>query len=54
MADILTFFGGPRPRESQGTGSTTNEFVLYDLKSEIIGGRLPSGTPDVRHWGELY
>ena len=47
MADILTFFGGPRLHE-------ICEFVLYDLKSEIIGGRLPSGTPDVRHWGELY
>ena len=29
--------GGQRPHESQGTGSTSNEFVLYLLKSEIIG-----------------
>ena len=39
MADILAFGGGGRRRhESQGTGSTTNEYVLYLLKSEFIGG----------------
>ena len=34
---MLTF-GGPRSHERQGTGSAANEFVLYLLKSEIIGG----------------
>ena len=35
---------GRKPHESQGTWSTTNEFVLYLLKSEIIGG-LPLQPP---------
>ena len=47
---MLTF-GGPRSHERQGTGSAANEFVLYLLKSEIIGGgALPPGLPDVRHY----
>ena len=30
--------GGQKPQESQGTGKTTNKFVLCLLKSEIIRG----------------
>ena len=60
VADTLTFFGGggQRPHESQSTVRTTNKFVLYPLKSEIIGGAavLPqmSYTDAKDHWYKIF
>ena len=49
VADILIFSGWPKSHESQGTGSITNKFVSYLVKSDIIGRAAAPWPPDVCH-----